>query len=168
MTESSPTEQTNALLAAVVASSMDAVFSIDTNARIQSWNSAAEQLYGYTAAEAIGQPLGLLAPDPTNYAPGTRFQRVLQGEQIYFETSRRRKDGSLVEVGISYVGQFGTRVGTWLVYRSSIATYPNASAPSVTCARCTNGSSWHKKQGMSLRGRTALRPARCAGQSNCT
>src|SRR5437899_11420359 len=58
MTESSPTEQTNALLAAVVASSMDAVFSIDTNARIQTWNSAAEQLYGYTAAEAIGQPLG--------------------------------------------------------------------------------------------------------------
>jgi PAS domain S-box-containing protein len=101
MTESSPTEQTNALLAAVVASSMDAVFSIDTSARIQTWNSAAEQLYGYTAAEAIGQPLGLLAPDPTNYAPGTRFQRVLQGEQIYFETSRRRKDGSLVEVGIS-------------------------------------------------------------------
>jgi PAS domain S-box-containing protein len=101
MTESSPTEQTNALLAAVVASSMDAVFSIDTNARIQTWNSAAEQLYGYTAAEAIGQPLGLLAPDPANYAPGTRFQRVLQGEQIYFETSRRRKDGSLVEVGIS-------------------------------------------------------------------
>src|SRR5262245_33695734 len=101
MTESSPTEQTNALLAAVVASSMDAVFSIDTNARIQTWNSAAEQLYGYTAAEAIGQPLGLLALDPTNYAPGTRFQRVLQGEQIYFETSRRRKDGSLVEVGIS-------------------------------------------------------------------
>src|SRR5262245_5952513 len=93
MTESSPTEQTNALLAAVVASSMDAVFSIDTSARIQTWNSAAEQLYGYTAAEAIGQPLGLLAPDPTNYAPGTRFQRVLQGEQIYFETSRQRKDG---------------------------------------------------------------------------
>jgi PAS domain S-box-containing protein len=55
MTESSPTEQTNALLAAVVAASMDAVFSIDTNARIQTWNSAAEQLYGYTAAEAIGQ-----------------------------------------------------------------------------------------------------------------
>jgi PAS domain-containing protein len=41
MTESSPTEQTNALLAAVVASSMDAVFSIDTSARIQTWNSAA-------------------------------------------------------------------------------------------------------------------------------
>ena len=80
---------------------MDAVFSIDTEARIQTWNSAAEQLYGYTAAEAIGQSLKLLAPDPTNYAPGERFLRVLQGEQIYFETSRRRKDGSLVEVGIS-------------------------------------------------------------------
>jgi PAS domain S-box-containing protein len=76
-------------------------FSIDTNARIQTWNSAAEQLYGYTAAEAIGQPLGLLALDPANYAPGDRFQRVLQGEQIYFETSRRRKDGGVIEVGIS-------------------------------------------------------------------
>jgi PAS domain S-box-containing protein len=111
MTESRPIEQTNALLAAVVASSMDAVFSIDTDASIQTWNSAAEQLYGYTAAEAIGQPLALLAPDPTNYAPGTRFQRVLQGEQIYFETSRRRKDGSLVEVGISS-GPIRIRVDT--------------------------------------------------------
>src|ERR1044072_9438860 len=90
MSESSPTEQTNALLAAVVASSMDAAFSIDTNARIQTWNSAAERLYGYTAAEAIGRSLGLLAPDPTNYAPGTRFQRVLQGEQIYFRSEERR------------------------------------------------------------------------------
>jgi PAS domain S-box-containing protein len=120
MTESSPTEQTNALLAAVVASSMDAVFSIDTNARIQTWNAAAEQLYGYTAAEAIGQPLGFLAPDPTNYAPGTRFQRVLQGEQIYFETSRRRKDGSLVEVGISsgpIRDSSGNVVGVSVVHR---------------------------------------------------
>src|SRR5437016_9772024 len=50
MTESSPTEQTNALLAAVVASSMDAVFSIDTNARIQTWNSTAEQLCASSTA----------------------------------------------------------------------------------------------------------------------
>jgi PAS domain S-box-containing protein len=120
MTESNPAEQTNALLAAVVASSMDAVFSIDTNARIQTWNLAAEQLYGYTAAEAIGQPLGFLAPDPANYAPGTRFQRVLQGQQIYFETSRRRKDGSLVEVGISsgpIRDSSGNVVGVSVVHR---------------------------------------------------
>jgi PAS domain S-box-containing protein len=120
MTENSPTEQTNALLAAVVASSMDAVFSIDTNARIQTWNSAAEHLYGYTAAEAVGQSLGLLAPDPANYAPGTRFQRVLQGEQIYFETSRRRKDGSLVDVGISsgpIRDSSGNVVGVSVVHR---------------------------------------------------
>lgn len=120
MTESSPTEQTNALLAAVVASSMDAVFSIDTNARIQTWNSAAEQLYGYTAAEAIGQSLGLLAPDPANYAPGTLFQRVLHGEQIYFEAFRRRKDGSLVEVGISsgpIRDSSGSVVGVSVVHR---------------------------------------------------
>jgi PAS domain S-box-containing protein len=119
MTENSPTEQTNALLAAVVASSMDAVFSINTEARIQTWNSAAEQLYGYTTAEAIGQPLALLAPDP-NYTPGTRFQRVLQGEQIYFETSRRRKDGSLVDIGISSApirDTSGNVVGVSVVHR---------------------------------------------------
>src|SRR5262249_41784286 len=68
----------------------------------------------------------------------------------------------------SALGQFETRVDTWLVCPSSIATYPNASALSVTCARCTNGSRWHKRQGMKPRGRTTLRPARCAGQNNCT
>ena len=78
-------DETNALLAAVVASSMDAVFSIDANARIQTWNKAAERLYGYTADEAIGQPLRLLAPDPASYAPGDLFRRALHGEQIYFE-----------------------------------------------------------------------------------
>ena len=148
MTESRPTEQTNALLAAVVASSMDAVFSIDTSARIQTWNSAAEQLYGYTAAEAIGQPLGLLAPDPTNYAPGTRFQ-----PNAYFKASRfisKRLVDAKTEVWSrlgSALGQFEIRVDTWLVCPSSIATYPNAGALSVTCARCTNGSRWHKRRG---------------------
>src|SRR5262245_38219171 len=101
MSENNSADETNALLAAVVASSMDAVVSMDAAARVQTWNQAAERLYGYTAAEAIGQPLRFLAPDPVTYTPGTRFQRVLAGEQIYFETVRRRKDGSLLEVGIS-------------------------------------------------------------------
>jgi PAS domain S-box-containing protein len=120
MTDSNPADQTNALLAAVVASSMDAVFSIDAQARIQTWNLAAERLYGYTAAEAIGQHLGFLAPNPSDYTPGTRFQRVLEGEQIYFETSRRRKDGALVEVGISsgpIRDTSGTVVGVSIVHR---------------------------------------------------
>jgi PAS domain S-box-containing protein len=93
-------EQTDALLASIVASSMDAVFSIDVNARIQTWNKAAERLYGYTADEAIGQSLGLLVPDP-EYAPGELFRRALSGEQIYFEQFRRRKNGTVIEVGIS-------------------------------------------------------------------
>jgi PAS domain S-box-containing protein len=101
MIQKKQSDETNALLAAVVASSMDAVFSIDANARIQTWNKAAERLYGYAADEAIGQPLRLLAPDPASYAPGDLFRRALHGEQIYFEAFRRRKDGALVEVGIS-------------------------------------------------------------------
>src|SRR5215467_15886050 len=103
MTESSPTEQTNALLAAVVASSMDAVFSIDTSARIQTWNSAAEQLYGYTAAEAIGQPLGLLAPDPTNYAPGTSrpLQPIRKDLVIRFRRQRLAREAIMAAKEIS-------------------------------------------------------------------
>jgi PAS domain S-box-containing protein len=120
MIEDNPAEQTNALLAAVVASSMDAVFSTDADARIETWNLAAERLYGYTAAEAIGQPIGFLAPDPASYAPGPRFQRVLDGEQIYFEAFRRRKDGSLVEVGVSSApirDAAGNVIGISIVHR---------------------------------------------------
>jgi PAS domain S-box-containing protein len=101
MNNNQQSKDTNALLAAVVASSMDAVFSMDVNGRIQTWNAAAERLYGYTAVEAIGQWLRFLAPDPTNYVPGPLFRRAIGGEQIYFEAMRRRKDGRLVEVGIS-------------------------------------------------------------------
>ncbi len=112
-------QREDSLLSAVVASSMDAMLSVDTNLMIRSWNAAAERLYGYAKEEAIGRPLGLLAPDK-NFAPGPDFFRVLGGEQVYFEAQRRRKDGSLFEVGISSApirDKQGAVVGVSIVHR---------------------------------------------------
>jgi PAS domain S-box-containing protein len=90
------------LLAALVRSSNDAIYSKDDQARITSWNPAAEQLYGYEADEVLGQPISILIPDDRKGEEIDILDRVLRGEQIeHYETMRRRKDGSCVEVSVS-------------------------------------------------------------------
>jgi PAS domain S-box-containing protein len=93
---------TKAQLAAIVESSDDAIISKDFNGVIQSWNLGAERLFGYTAQEAIGQPVTILfPPDRLDEEPGI-LERVRHGEQIdHFETVRRRKDGTLVDISLS-------------------------------------------------------------------
>jgi PAS domain S-box-containing protein len=84
-------------LAAIVASSEDAIKSKDLNGIIISWNAAAERLFGYTAQEAIVHPIAILIPtDRPNEEPKI-LSRIRRGERIeHYETTRRRKDGSLV------------------------------------------------------------------------
>ena len=90
-----------AFLAAMVASSNDAIVGEDLDDRIVTWNRAAERLYGYTAAEAIGMPAAALR---SRERIGERelIARVRLGEHIHHhETLRVRKDGSTVEVSVS-------------------------------------------------------------------
>lgn len=89
-------------LAALVLSSNDAIYSKDTEARVTSWNPAAERLYGYTAQEIIGQPLSILMPPDRRGEEITILNRILAGEYVeHHETVRLRKDGSTVEVSVS-------------------------------------------------------------------
>ncbi len=90
------------VLAAIVESSADAIISKDLDGRIQTWNRAAERLFGYSAEEVIGKPVSILAPpERTNEMPEI-LARVTRGERVeHYETVRQRKDGSTLHVALT-------------------------------------------------------------------
>jgi len=91
-----------ALLAAIVDSSDDAIISKDLNGIIRSWNSAAQRIFGYTPEEVIGQSITMLAV-PENVGEIPRIlERVARGERIdHHETKRRTKDGRVLTVSLT-------------------------------------------------------------------
>jgi PAS domain S-box-containing protein len=89
-------------LAAIVESSDDAIIAKDLNGVITSWNRGAERLFGYTAEEAIGQPVTMLIPIERHDEEPEIIGRIRRGDRIdHYETVRRRKDGSLVEISLA-------------------------------------------------------------------
>ena len=83
-------------LRALVQSSEDAILSKDRDAIITSWNPAAERIYGYTAEEAIGQPVAILIPPHRAGEERRILDRVLAGERVeHYETERVTKDGRM-------------------------------------------------------------------------
>ena len=95
-------ELNDALLRAIVEGSDDAIISKDLNSTITSWNPAAGQIFGYTAEEAIGQPVTMLFPDELIEEEDEILTRIRNGEKIdHYETVRQRKDGTLLEVSLT-------------------------------------------------------------------
>jgi PAS domain S-box-containing protein len=91
-----------ALLAAIVQSSNDAIVSKQLDGIVTSWNSSAARLFGYSAAEAVGQPITLVIPVDRWQEEQTLLARVAAGERVdHYQTVRRRKDGTAVLVSIS-------------------------------------------------------------------
>jgi PAS domain S-box-containing protein len=92
----------DALLAAIVGSSDDAIISKDLNGIVTSWNHGASRIFGYDASEMVGQSiLRVIPPDRQDEEPGI-LQRLKNGERIdHFETVRVRKDGSSVDVSLT-------------------------------------------------------------------
>ena len=89
-------------MAAIIASSQDAILSVDLDRRIISWNRGAERLYGYTAAEAIGQTVILLLPPGQAEEEDEIMARILGGLPVEpHETRRRCRDGRLVDVSLA-------------------------------------------------------------------
>ena len=103
ITDRQQTERAALLLSAIVDSSDDAIISKDLNGIITSWNKSAERLFGYTAAEAVGQPVAtLLIPADRQEEEPEILSRLRRGERVdHFETKRRRKDGSLLDISLT-------------------------------------------------------------------
>jgi PAS domain S-box-containing protein len=90
------------LLASIVDSSDDAIVSKTLEGVITSWNGGAEQLFGYTANEAIGQPISMIIPPDRHDEEAGILARISQGNRIdHFDTIRLRKDGTRVEIAVS-------------------------------------------------------------------
>lgn len=89
-------------LASIIESSTDAIFSKTLDGTITSWNKGAEKLYGYSRAEIVGKSVALLASsDRRNEIPDI-LQRIQKGEEInHYETVRRKKDGTLIDVSLT-------------------------------------------------------------------
>ena len=102
--------EAQARLAAIVESSDDAIISKDLDGIITSWNGGAERLFGYTADEVIGKPVTMLMPpDRVNEEPGI-LERIRRGEKIdHYETVRRRKDGTLLDISLTISPLFDER-----------------------------------------------------------
>jgi PAS domain S-box-containing protein len=91
------------LLSAVVNSSDDAIISKNLEGVITSWNQSAERLFGYTAEEAVGQTVAsLLIPADRQDEEPSILARLARGERVdHFETIRRRKDGTRLNISLT-------------------------------------------------------------------
>src|SRR3954452_13048277 len=89
-------------LARVVESSDDAIVSKDLNGIITSWNRAAERMFGYTAAEAIGQSIRMIIPADRQSEEDMVLEHIRAGESIHhFDTIRQRKDGTPIPISLT-------------------------------------------------------------------
>jgi PAS domain S-box-containing protein len=89
-------------IVSIVESSDDAVVSKDLNGIIATWNKGAERLFGYTAEEVIGKPVSILIPPDRQEEEPVILERIRRGARVeHYETVRRRKDGSLVDISLT-------------------------------------------------------------------
>jgi PAS domain S-box-containing protein len=102
LTERKRAEEAAQHLAAIVASSDDAIISKDLNGVITSWNKGAQRLFGYTADEMVGKPLMVLIPSDRHGEEVEILRRIRRGDSIeHYETVRQRKDGSLFDISLT-------------------------------------------------------------------
>ena len=109
------------LLSSIVHSSDDAIVSKDLRSIVTSWNPAAERMFGYTSSEMIGQSIRAIIPENRQHEEDEVLARIRAGESVdHFETVRRRKDGTLVDISLSLSpirDESGTIVGASKIAR---------------------------------------------------
>ena len=109
------------LLAAIVNSSSEAIFSQTLDSIITSWNGEAERLFGFTAAEAIGKPVTIVFPPDRHDEEADMLRCARRGEFVKrYESVRVHKDGSLITVSINVspiFNRYGDVVGVSKIIR---------------------------------------------------
>jgi PAS domain S-box-containing protein len=121
MSEHRRAEQASRQLASIVESSEDAIISKDLDGVIATWNRGAQRLFGYFAEEIIGKPVTVLIPEDRQDEETGILERIRRGERVdHFETIRRRKDGSLVNISLTVspvTDEFGRIIGASKIAR---------------------------------------------------
>ncbi|MGE5140238.1 MAG: PAS domain S-box protein [Rudaea sp.] len=91
-----------ALLSGIIDSSHDAIVSKTLEGVITSWNRAAEEMFGYSAAEAVGRHISLIIPPERAYEEDYVLDNIRRGEKVdHFETIRRTKDGRRLNISLT-------------------------------------------------------------------
>lgn len=110
-----------AFLAAIVESSDDAIISKSLHGIITTWNLSAERLFGYSADEAVGRPITIIIPEDRLDEEPAILARIKAGERVdHFETIRRRKDGTLIDISLTispFRGSDGKIIGASKIAR---------------------------------------------------
>ena len=125
------------LFSAIVDSTDDAIVSKNLNGIVTSWNRGAEKLFGYSAAEMVGKPITTIKPADRLEEDPKIIERMKKGERVdHFDTKRRRKDGTLVDVSLTIspvITQSGEIVGA-----SKIARHHDAEERRRICFAATS------------------------------
>ena len=94
-------EEEHLRLAAIVESSQDAIIGKTPEGIITSWNKGAQRIYGYSAEEALGQPISMLVPPERSDEVLEILQKIRRGEKVdHFETVRVTKDGRRLDISL--------------------------------------------------------------------
>ena len=102
VTQRRAAEEAQARLAAIVESSQDAIVSKNLDGIIQSWNSGAERLFGYTAEEAIGKSIRILIPPERLEEEHEIIARIVNEERVeHFDTVRVTKYGERIDISLT-------------------------------------------------------------------
>lgn len=118
--EASALEESRDRLASVLATATEAIVTIDEDARIDSFNPAAETMFGYSAEEAIGQSVSLLMPEPYRSEHDGYIERYVRTREERIigkgrEVVARRKDGSTFPVDLNVSEIDGQRGFTGII-----------------------------------------------------
>jgi PAS domain S-box-containing protein len=102
LTERRKADQMRFQLAAIVESSDDAIVSATLDGRISTWNRAAEEIFGYSEQEAIGEPLSMLLMEGSEHEMDEMLDKLRRGERVeHHDVVRRRRTGGTIDVSVS-------------------------------------------------------------------